>query len=170
MKQSRVSVSVFHHVTHWTCCKVLKVQPLMTCEVTGFQMAYVSRKVWSIGAGSLVYAETARRGSSPRPLIMMNVSHHTLLFSSVDSVGGVADSTTCRRDFDSDTACKRSCERVKSLDGLPSNRGSVKLSSLMFVGIKSLSGRLYKFPWLARKVICHMSYFDECGFLSRYRY
>jgi hypothetical protein len=45
----------------------------------------------------------------------------------------VIDSNTCQSDFDSRIACKRICQRVKSLDGLPSKRGKCSFSSLMIV-------------------------------------
>ena len=47
----------------------------------------------------------------------------------------VVDSNTCQSDFDSRIACKRICQRVKSLDGLPSKRGKCSFSSLM-IGMK----------------------------------
>jgi hypothetical protein len=113
-------------------------------RVDRFVDAYLSRNFCSTVAGSLMYAETALRGLSLRPLVMITAA---LRFgSSVASVVGiVADWTTGHRDFDSSIASKRSCHRVKSLDGLPSKRGNVNLSSLMF-GINSLSDRLYNFP------------------------
>jgi hypothetical protein len=43
----------------------------------------------------------------------------------------IVDSNTCQSDFDSSIACKRICQRVKSLDGLPSKRGQRSFSSLM---------------------------------------
>jgi hypothetical protein len=110
-------------------------------RVDRFVDAYLSRNFCSTVAGSLMYAETALRGLS---LVMITAA---LRFgSSVASVVGiVADWATGHRDFDSSIASKRSCHRVKSLDGLPSKRGNVNLSSLMF-GINSLSDRLYNFP------------------------
>ena len=47
----------------------------------------------------------------------------------------VVDSNTCQSDLDSRIACKRICQRVKSLDGLPSKRGKCSFRSLM-IGMK----------------------------------